>query len=99
MQATRLAGSGRRVMHKLVGPGNEVFPIRAVGVSTVMLAPGKLAIKQTYIDGRHLFGSIVVRSPQILCAQEPEHGPGSDGSHVAALLVQPFRVALLGNAV
>ena len=86
-------------VEELVGPGNEVLPIRAVGVPAVMLTPGQLAIEQAHVDRRHLLVVIVVRGPQVFRAQEPEYRPGGDGGHVAALLVQPLRVALLRHAV
>src|SRR5207244_12841030 len=54
---------------------------------------------RSHIDRRHFCGVIVVRGPEIFRAQEAKHRPGRDGCHVAALLVEPFRVALLRRAV
>jgi len=62
-------------------------------VSTVVLAPGQLAIEQTHVDRRH------IRSAQTLRAQQLEQRPGGNGSHEAALLIEPFCVALFRHAI
>ena len=87
------------VMQEFVGPVDEVFPIGAVGVSAVVLAPGKFAIEQAHFDGRHFCGAIVVGNAQVLCAEKFEHGTGSHGGHEAAFLVEPLGIALLRDAV
>jgi hypothetical protein len=84
---------------ELIRPRDEVFPIRAIGMSAIMLAPGELAIQQTHIDRWHLRGAIVVGNSKILRTQQPEYRPGCDRSHKAALLIQPFCIAFLGHAI
>ena len=53
-----------------VGPGDEVFHVRTVFVSAVVLAPGEFAVEQAGVHGRHFRGAIiflfadVVRAPR-----------------------------------
>ena len=48
---------------------------------------------------RHLLGRVVVRPAEVLGAEQSEDRLRGDGSHEAALMVEPLRVALLGHAV
>src|SRR5688572_25747883 len=87
------------MFEELICPRNEVLPVRAVRVSPVMLAPGKLSVEQTHVDCRHLLRLVVVGLAEVFCTQKPEHRTGGNRSHIAALLIQPLRVASLGHAV
>ena len=51
------------------------------------------------VYGRHLFFRVIVRSPEVLRAEEPENRACGDSSHEAALLIEPFGVALFRNAI
>ena len=95
----RGSNGGRLVADELVCPRDEVFPIGAVSMAAVMLAPGELPVQQAGIDRRHFRRVIVVRHAQVLGAQEPEHRSGGHCRHETALLIEPFRVALLRHAV
>src|SRR5262245_18708236 len=44
----------RTALEHPVRPGDEVFPIGAVGVSAVVLAPRELPIEQAHVHFRHL---------------------------------------------
>src|SRR5574337_515636 len=83
---------------EFVGPGYEVFPVRAVSMSAVVLTPGELAVEQSGVDGRHLRGAIIVRYAEVLRTEQPEHRLGRHRRHEAAPVVQPFRVALFRHA-
>ena len=86
-------------LEKLVGPRQEVLPVRRVGVAAIVLAPGELAVEQADVHGRHLLGRVVVGAAEVLRAEQTEHRLRRDRGHEAALMIEPLRVALLGNAV
>ncbi len=48
---------------------------------------------------RHLLGLVVVATSEVLRAEQPEHAARRHRGHVAPLLVEPLRVALLRHAV
>src|SRR4029453_15208143 len=87
----------RFVLQESARPGNEVLPVRSVGVSAVVLPPGQLSIQQSDVPTRHFLGAIVIGSAETPGAEQPEHGTGRDGRHVAALLVEPLPVSFLGD--
>ena len=91
----------RRVaaLEEIVRPREEILPVRCVGVSAVVLAPRELPVEQADVHRRHLLGHIVVGHAEVLGAEQSEDGLRGDGGHVAALVVEPLRVALLGHAV
>src|SRR5437667_7448424 len=91
--------SNRVIAQETVRPRNKVFPIRSVGVTSIMLPPCELAFEKSSIDRRHFRGVIVVGDSEVLRAEQTEHGPSSDGCHVAALMVQPFRITFLRDAI
>src|SRR5438477_13194290 len=91
--------SNRVIAQETVRPRNKVFPIRSVGVTSIMLPPCELAFEKSSIDRRHFRGVIVVGDSEVLRAEQTEHGPSSDGCHVAALMIQPLCVTLLRNAI
>src|SRR5262245_22477046 len=87
------------VLDELVGPRDEVFPIRSVGMAAVVLPPGKLTVEQAHVDVRHFLDSVIVRTAEVLRAEQSEHGLRGDGRHEATLMVEPPRVALFGYTV
>src|SRR5690606_36116071 len=81
-------------------PWNEVFPVRSVGVAAVMLAPGEAPIEQARIHGRFEFFHVVIGGcTKPLLSQQAENRTGGHRRHEAALLVEPQRIALFGNAI
>src|SRR5437667_12633844 len=89
----------RGVLQILVGPGNEIFPVGAVGVSAVVLPPGQLAVEHADVHGRHLLPLVIIRYAEIFRAEKPENRAGRDGGHVAALMIEPPRIAFFGHAI
>src|ERR1039458_10884791 len=49
------------IIKEFVRPGNEVLPVGSIGVATIMLAPRKLPVEKSRIDGRHLRSAIIFR--------------------------------------
>ena len=90
---------GRRVLDEFVGPRDEVFHVRPVFMSAVVLAPGEFTVEQAGVHGRHFRGAIIFFFANIPRAQETEDRSGGDPRHVAALLVEPIGVAVFGHAV
>src|SRR4030095_14229796 len=82
-----------------VGPWNEVFPVRPIGVAAVVLPPRKLTIEPADSDRRHSLGLVVVRAAQVFRAEQPEYRTCRDRRHVAALMIEPPGVTLLRDAV
>ena len=74
-------------MEEPVHPGKEVFPVRRVGVSAIVLAPRKLPIEQTHIHRRHPGGVVVFCKAEILRAQQTENRLRRHRGHVAPLLI------------
>ena len=66
-------------MEEFVRPGNEVLPVRRVGMTTVMLAPGQLAFEQSAVHRRQLLAAIVIGAAQITRTQQAEHRLRRDG--------------------
>src|SRR3954471_23016852 len=95
----RTRGDRRGVLQELVGPGDEVLPVGAVGVAAVVLTPGELAVQQAAVDRRHLLLRVVVGDAQGLGAEKTEDRLRRDSGHVAALLIEPFRIAAFGDTV
>src|SRR6478672_1190707 len=87
------------MLKELVRPWDEVLPVRTVGVPAVVLPPRQLSVQHAHVDPRHLLRLVVVRSSQILRTEQAEHWPGCNGSHEAALVIQPLRVPLFRDAV
>ena len=87
------------MFQELVGPGDEVLPIRTIGVAAVVLTPGELTIEQADVHGRHLLGLVVVRHTKTLRAEQAEDRLRRDGCHIAALVIEPLRIAALRDAV
>ena len=93
------AGGGWSSVHELIRPLDEVLHVGCVGVSSVVLAPGKFAIEEAHVDCGHLLGVVVVGDAEGFCAEQLEDGLGCDGSHVAALMIEPLGVTALWDAV
>src|SRR6185295_522848 len=90
----------RRLMsQEFVRPGNEVLPVRTIRMTTVVLPPRELSVEHADVDRRHLLLHVVVGSSEVLGAKQPKHGSGCDSSHIAALMVEPLRVAFFRNAI
>src|SRR5207247_2091182 len=90
---------GRTPLEHPVGPRDKVLPIGAVRVAAIVLPPGKLSVEQADIHRRHLLFAVIVRSPQVPGAEQPEYGARGDRRHEAALMVEPLRVTLLRYSV
>src|SRR5579863_10012002 len=90
---------GRRMPDFFIGPLQEPLHVRRVGVPAIVLAPGKVPIEQTLIHRRHLRGAVVAFHIQALGAEQGENAARVHGGHPAALMVEPVRIALFGNAV
>src|SRR5215469_11646513 len=88
-----------RTAEVFVGPRNKVLPVRPIRVAAVMLPPRKLAIEQTDIHSRHLFGLVIIGPSKIFNPEQPEHGLRRDCRHEATLMIEPLRVAFFGDAV
>src|SRR6478735_860962 len=63
----------RRMADKLVGPLDEVLHVWCVGMSTIVLAPGKLALEKTSVDRGHLRRTVITFDGEALCAEQSEH--------------------------
>ena len=68
-------------------------------MAAVVLPPCELSVEKADVDRRHLLFHVVVGRAKVLRAEEAECRSGRDRGHEAALLIEPFRVALLGHAV
>ena len=53
------------VADELVGPLDEILPVRTVGVSAVVLPPRQLAVEETDIYRRHPLFHVVIGRPEI----------------------------------
>src|SRR5215203_4574652 len=84
---------------KIVRPREEVLPVRRVGVAAVVLPPRQLAVEQPDVHRGHALLHVVVGDAEGLRTEQAERRLRRDGGHVAPLLVEPLRIALLGNAV
>ena len=76
-----------------------MFDVRAIGVTAIVLAPGECAVEQVDVDGRHLFGHVVVASAEVACSQQSEDRLSGDRGHEAALMIQPVSIAAFRDAV
>ena len=65
----------------------------------VVLAPRQLAFEQARVGRGHLRHAIILGHTDIPRAEQAENRTRRHRSHVAALLVEPVRVALLRDAV
>src|SRR5215813_9664912 len=86
-------------MKELVGPRNEVFPVRRVGVSAVMLSPGKVSIEHGGIDRRHFCGVVALLDAPFPGPKQPEDRLRSNSGHETALMIEPTCVAFLGDPI
>jgi len=68
-------------------------------VTAVVLTPRELAVEQADVHRRHLLLLVVVGDAEACRAKQTEDRLRGDGGHVAALLIQPLRIAPLGYAV
>src|SRR5688572_20672809 len=68
-------------------------------MSAIMLTPREMAIEHADVHRRHFFRTVIVCRTKIFCTEQAEHRPGRDGCHVAALMVEPSRIAALGHTV
>jgi hypothetical protein len=64
-------------------------------MTAVMLPPRELAVQQSVIHGRHRFGVIVIGYAQVFCADQLIHHSRRYRRHIAALVIEPFRIPLL----
>src|SRR5262252_7916231 len=99
LKACTTCGPALLMRDHCVGPRNEVFPVRPVGVPAIVLPPGKLSAEEADVYRRHLLRVVVVGRAEISRAEQPEYRTRRDRRHVAALMVEPSRIALFGNAV
>lgn len=87
------------VADEAVCPGDEVFHVRCVRMTAVMLSPGKLAFEQTLIHWRHLSDVIISGDIQSLSAKQPVDAARIHRSHKAPVVVEPACITLLRNTV
>lgn len=45
-------------------PSDEVWDVRKIGVTAVVLTPGQLSFEQSTVDWRHLLGLVVIASAE-----------------------------------
>ncbi len=83
----------------VVGPGDEVFPVGAVGVAAVVLTPCEGSVKETLVDGGHFGGAVVLLHSEVVGSEKAADFAGGDRGHEAALLIEPFGIAFFGDAV
>src|ERR1700757_1114938 len=88
-----------RVPDRLIRPLNEVLHIWQIGVTTIMLPPGKLAVQQAFFYRGHPGRLITARYIKSLRSKQGENSAGVYGSHKASLLVQPFGISRFRYAV
>src|SRR5215510_1271011 len=86
-------------MEEFICPGNEVFPVRSVGVPAVVLTPRELPVQQWHIDRGHLRRVVILFDAEILHTQQPKHRLCRYRSHETALMIEPPGITLLGHAV
>src|SRR4051812_47515592 len=89
----------RSVADEFVSPLEKPLHVGSVGVAAVVLAPCELSIEKALVHGRHLRGMVVAFDLETPGAEQSKYAAGSDGCHEAALLVEPFGVTFLGDAV
>ena len=68
-------------------------------MAAVVLPPRQFAVDKADVDGWHRRDVIVAGVAGIADAEETKHGAGGDDGHIAALVIEPVRVAFPGNAV
>src|SRR5262245_62644186 len=83
----------------VVRPRQEILPVGRVRMSAVVLAPRKVSVEQSDVHGRHLLLRVVVGDTERLGAEQAKGGLRGDGCHVAALVIEPLRVAAFGDSV
>ena len=80
-----------------VGPFQKTSHVGRVGVSAVVLPPGKLPVEQAGIHTRHLGGVVVLGDAQPLCPEQAEYRARGHRRHEASLLVEPLGSPFSGN--
>ena len=88
--------AGRRCQEPI---RDEVFPVGAVGVTAVVLAPRELAVEQPHVHARHLLDVVVVGLTEIFGTKQAKDRLRRNRRHVAALMVEPLGISLFGDAV
>ncbi len=68
-------------------------------MSAVMLTPGQFAIEHADVDARHFRYMVIQFVTDIVNAQEAEDLACGNGCHVAALVIEPVRIAFFRHAV
>ena len=90
----------RRCMtNELVCPFNKVLHVRRVCMTSIVLAPGKLAVKKTGIYWGHLRALVIALDCETLGAKQSEYTARIHGGHKAAFVIEPLGVALRGNSI
>src|SRR5580693_5175212 len=77
----------RMIVEESVRPGNEVLPVRGIGVPLVMLTPCQSAVEKPRIHWRHLRVVIVAVHSQIFRTQKAVDTVCCHRRHEAALVV------------
>ena len=65
----------------------------------IVLPPGESPAEQALINRRQLGGLVMLARAESRGAEQLENLAGRDGCHVAALLIEPERIAPLGDSV
>jgi len=81
------------------GPFQKMLHVGPVGVSAVVLAPGKPPVEQADIHPRHLGGVVVLGDAQPFCPEQDEYRARGRRRHEASLLVEPLGVTFLRQSV
>src|SRR4051794_1026973 len=71
---------------ELIGPGDEVFQLRALVRPPSCCPPGKLAVQQADVYPWHFCDAIVRRNAQIFRAEEAEGISANAGRHRSGFL-------------
>ena len=87
------------MLEEFAGPSDEVFHVRAVLVSAVVLPPGEFTVEQIRVYRRHLCRSVILFLANVLCSKQTEHRACRDRGHVASLLIEPKGIPASRDAV
>src|SRR5579871_171976 len=103
MRSTNATGAAlplrRHKPNHPIRPLNEVLHVRQVRMPAVMLPPRQLPIHQSLAHRRHLRRPVIPSHVQALCPKQPKHTASVNGSHKAAELIKPLRIARLRNSI
>jgi hypothetical protein len=77
-------------------PRHEERHVGPIGVAAFVLAPRELPVSLGNADGGLLCFAIVIANAQVFRAQQSEDTARRHCCHVAALLIQPQRIARIG---